>query len=242
MRTRRLVDKTIGEMEHLETVRSAEQLGFDLATALQFSIKDLRAFRKGILPAASGQVLFSKIAKPLLRSAALTLVPLFGVAFLISSSHHSSISDGLLMVFASVGHIKELADTEGWFRTVLYFLGGLTLLGLGAYQATRIPMDLAGDILVKRVRSLEGRVTSREEEINVGKKRDDVVNYYFEMKHCKFEVSRRAYLAIDSGGAYRVYYLPRSRTLVAIEPSLLAKEAEEKEQKLKERPVVQGTI
>src|SRR5260370_818667 len=109
-------------MEYHETVRSAEQLGFDLARALQFSIADLRAFRKGILPAASFQVLFSKVVRPLLRSAAVTLVPLFAVAFLISSSRHCSLSEGLLILFSDIGHVKEFAETEGWFRTVLYSL------------------------------------------------------------------------------------------------------------------------
>ena len=229
-------------MEHLETVRSAEQLGFDLTRAMQFSIADLRAFRRGILPAASGQVLLNRVVGPLLKSAAVTLLPLFGIAFLISSSRHSSISEGLLTLFSNIAHVREFAETEGWFRTVLYFLGGLTLLGFGAYYATRIPLDLLADILAKRVRTLDGRVTAREEEKGAPNKRDEVINYYFEMRQCTFQVERRAFLAIDSGGSYRVYYLPRSRTLVAMEPSVLAKEAEEKEQKSKERPVAHGAI
>jgi hypothetical protein len=38
------------------------------------------------------------------------------------------------------------------------------------------------------------------------------------------------------------YYLPRSRTLVAMEPSVLAKEAEEKERKREAQPVIEGLI
>jgi len=229
-------------VSHTETVRSVEQLGFDLASALQFSIRDLRAFRKGILPAASRPILFRKVMGPLLRSAALTLLPLLGVAFLISSSQHCSLSEGVVILFSRIGHVQEFAETEGWFRTVLYFLAGLSLLGLGAYHATRIPLDLLADILARSVRTVGGRVTVREEEKSSGRKRDDVINYYFDMKHCTFQVDRRSFLAIDSGGAYHAYYLPRSRTLVAIEPSVLAREAEEREQKLKKRPVAHGTI
>ena len=228
-------------MEHFDTVRSAEQLGFDLAKAFHFSVTDLRSFRKGILPITSCQVLFQKVVRPLFTSAALTLVPLFGVAYLVSSSHHCSISDGLLIIFSSIRHIQELAENEGWFRTVLYFVLGLGLVGFGGYYATRIPMDLLGDILAKQVKCIDGRVTAREIE-KTGRKRDELPDYFFEMKQCTFPVDRRAFVAIDSGGAYRVYYLPRSRTLVAIEPSVLAREAEEKEQKLKERPVVHGAI
>jgi hypothetical protein len=34
----------------------------------------------------------------------------------------------------------------------------------------------------------------------------------------KFQVSGRAYTALVSGMAYRIYYTPRSKTLVSIEP------------------------
>lgn len=214
-------------MDQSETVRSAEQLGFDLAEALQFSIADLRAFRRGVLPAASCHVLIGKVLAPVAKSAALTLVPLFALAFLISSSENCSLSQGLVMLFSNIGNGKEFAAAEGWFRTVLFAAVGVTLLAFGIYYATRIPIDLLGDIVVKKVRSFDGRVTSREEDKSAGKP-DDVVDYYFEMRQCKFAVNRRAFLAIDSGGAYRVYYLPRSRTLVAIEPTVLVKEAEEK--------------
>jgi len=34
----------------------------------------------------------------------------------------------------------------------------------------------------------------------------------------KFQVSAHAYTALVSGMAYRIYYTPRSKTLVSIEP------------------------
>jgi len=34
----------------------------------------------------------------------------------------------------------------------------------------------------------------------------------------KFEVSRRSYSALVAGLAYRLYYVPRSKTMVSIEP------------------------
>ncbi len=229
-------------MDHSDTVRSPEQLGFDLARALQFSVADLKTFRKGILPTSSCQVLLGKVIQPILKAAAFTLLPLFGAAYYLGMAHNGSIADGLTTLFSSVSHVKELAEEQGWFRTVLYFLAALGFLGVGVYYALRIPLDLLGDIIAKRVKVMDGRVKAREEEKNAGKKRDDVITYYFEMRQCTFEVGRLACRALDSGGAYRVYYLPRSRTLVAIEPSLLAKEAEEQELKRKEQSVAPGVI
>jgi hypothetical protein len=229
-------------MDDFDQVRSAEQIAFDLAKALQFSIGDLSSYRKGIVPVGGCPTLLRKVVEPLVKSAAVTLLPLFLVAYYSSSSRHCSLSEGLLSVFGSIGHIQQLAETDGWFRTVLYVVSGLVLLGLGVYYATRIPLDLLGDILGKRVRMVEGRVSAREEETQVRGKRDEVIVYHFDMKDRTFDVPRPAFQALDSGGCYRVYYLPRSRALIAMEPSVLAKEAEEKERKREAQPVIEGLI
>ena len=229
-------------MQNLETARSAEQLAFDLAKALQFTLPDLRAFRRGILPAASCQVLLGRALQPLFKSAAVTLGPLIALAYVTSSSHHCSLSDGLLILMSRIVSIRDFAQTEGLFMTVVYVLGGLGLLGLGVYFATRIQLDLLADILAKQVRFYDGRVTAREQDKRSSTKGDALPDYYFETKLCSFLVNRRAFVAIDSGGLYRVYYLPLSKILVAIEPTVLAKEAEEKELQARERPVAPSTI
>ncbi len=213
-------------MEHHQDVRSAEQLASDLARSLHSSASDLLLLRRGILPAASWNPLLGKVLQPLVKSAILTLAPLFLAAFLASSSHHCSLSDGLLLVVSQIRHVQDLAETEGWFRTVLYAATGLTLLAFGIYYATRIPLDLLADVLAKRIRSVEGRVTAREEERKIRGKRDEVTYFLLEMKQGAFAVSRPTFLALDSGGLYRIYYLPRSRTVVGIEPASLAREAD----------------
>lgn len=229
-------------MTNFDTIRSAEQICDDLAKAFGFSVADLPAYRDGALPGQARQFLLGKVVKPLLISAALTLLPLFIAAYLTSSSHSCSLSEGLLIVLSMVGHIRDLAETDGWFRAILYFAGGLALLGLAVYYATRIPAALLADLIAKRVRSVEGRVSAREEEKHVRGKRDEVTVYHFDMKVRTFDVSRRAFQALDSGGAYRVYYLPRSQTLVAVEPSVIAREAEEKARKRSATPVVPDLI
>ena len=214
-------------MQYVETVRSPQQVASDLGKALAFSMADLKAYRRGILPPVAQQVLLARVIKPLVLSACLTLLPLLAGAYMISQSRNCSWSDGLVVLFSSVLHIRDVAEVDGWFRVVLYFAGGLLFLVLGAYQASRIPLDLLADVLSKGVRWTEGRVSAREEEKLGQGKRDEVVKYFFEMKDHMFQVSRRAFLALDDGGLYRVYFLPRSHTLLAIEPSVMAKDAED---------------
>lgn len=213
-------------MQYVETVRSPQQVAFDLGNALAFSMAELKAYRQGILPPLRLQTLLGRVLKPLLLSACLTLLPLLACAYLTSRSHDCSWSEGLNIVFSNVLHLRDVAAVDGWFRVILYVAGGLLFLGLGCYQASRIPLDLLSDALSKQVLCAEGRVSAREEEKLGRGKRDEVVKYIFEMKEHVFEVSRRAFLALDNGGLYRVYFLPRSNTLLAIEPSVLAKDSE----------------
>ena len=222
-------------MKRPDIIRTAEEVSIDLAKGLQFSFDDLRSFRKGILPAWSCQLLLRKVLTPVLTAAALIVVPLFGAAYFSSSSQQVSIFDGLAIVVTAVGHIKDMADSSGWFRTILYFVVGIGCVGSSFYYLTKVPLALFFDILAKQVRISEGRVNAREEE-KAGK-RDEVITYYFDMKDRRFEVPRPAFNALDGGGAYRVYYLPRSGMLVAIEPTSLAKEAEEKGRRLETGPV-----
>jgi hypothetical protein len=216
--------------DHHEIVRSPEQISFDLGKAMQFSQTDLQAARKGILPISSFQPLFRTVLKPILRAAGFILVPWGLAAYFASSHQNSSIFQGLAIVFSNLGHLPEFAADHGWFRTILYIKALFLPTGYGVYYlTTKVPFDLVRDMLGKRVRVAEGRVTLREEDKKVPGKRDEVSFYYFHLKERQFQVSRKAFLAIDDGGSYRAYFLPRSNTLVAIEPSTLAKEAEEKE-------------
>jgi hypothetical protein len=215
--------------DHHEHVRSAEQIASDLGKAMQFSMQDLHAARKGILPLSTFQPLLGTVLRPLARAAGFILIPWVTAAYFASSHNNCSIFQGLAIVFTNLGHIPDFAKDHGWFRTVLYIKALFLPTGYGFYCATKVPFDLVRDMLGKRVRSAEGRVTLREEDKKVPGKRDEVSFYYFHMKERTFHVSRKAFLAIDDGGSYRAYFLPRSHTLVAIEPSILAKEAEEKE-------------
>ena len=86
-----------------------------------------------------------------------------------------------------------MADSSGWFRTILYFVVGIGCVGSSFYYLTKVPLALFFDILAKQVRISEGRVNAREEE-KAGK-RDEVITYYFDMKDRRFEVPRPAFNA-----------------------------------------------
>ncbi len=192
---------------------------------MQCSQSDLAAARKGILPISCCQPLLGNVLRPLSKSAALILAP-FVVAAFASSSH--SIVGGFRAVFSTLGNLGGFAEDHGLLRTILYVKAIVVSVGWGIHYAMKIPMGMVLDMLGKRVQMLEGRVTTREEEKKVPGKRDEVSFYFFHLKEKSFPVSRKAFTAIDDGGSYRVYFLPRSHTLVAIEPTVLAREAEEK--------------
>ncbi|HLJ51596.1 MAG TPA: hypothetical protein VKU01_36570 [Bryobacteraceae bacterium] len=208
-------------MDHIDWVRSPEELFSDLAKALEFRPSLIYQYRKGRLPMSQTRVLLKRILKPLAESAAFTLGPLFLAAYYTAMSSNISLSDGLLQVFGFFMRPWEYAEIHGWLRTVLGIKAALASLGAGVYYATKIPIDLAFDIMAGRVKCSEGRVTVREEEKRLPGRRDESPFYYFEMKERSFEVSREAFRAIDPGGSYRVYYGPRSQVLVAMEPSNL---------------------
>src|SRR5579884_1547868 len=229
-------------MSNLETAKSAEQLAFDLAKALQFTLPDLRAFRRGILPVASCQILLKTALQPIFKSVVISVGSSIALAYLTGSSQHSSLTQKYVDLFSHILNFQEFAQTQGWFIALICVVGGLASVGSSVYLLTRIKINLLADIVAKQVSSFDGRVTDREQETPGATKRDALPDYYFETKMCSFLVNRRAFLAIDSGGLYRVYYLPRSQTLVAIEPALLAREADERERKLKETSAVPSTI
>jgi len=199
----------------------------DLAKAMQFSLGDISSVRKGILPIASFQPLMLKVIRPMIKAFAVILVPWLTAAYLLSPSH--KIPEGLGTIFSMFGNMPDFVEEHGLFRTIILIKSLLVSAGLSVFWFMKVPLDLVRDVLGKRVKWAEGRVTTREEDKKIRGKRDEVSFYYFHLKEKQFQVSRKAYLAIDEGGSYRVYFLPRSQTLIAIEPAILAKEAEEKE-------------
>ncbi len=72
------------------------------------------------------------------------------------------------------------------------------------------------DSLAGSVRSGEGRVTRFTETRRGG--RSSYTDYYFGLDELRFSVSSVAYEALIEGLTYRVFYLPRTRMILGMEP------------------------
>lgn len=102
-----------------------------------------------------------------------------------------------------------------WFLVGGSGLLGLALIGMlslfGVWFFFAAYRHLA-EIRAGRVDILEGVV------ITEMRRSDKSVGYYYRVGDQRFSVSNKAYDALIDGRSYRVYYMPRSRTLVGIEP------------------------
>jgi hypothetical protein len=74
--------------------------------------------------------------------------------------------------------------------------------------------------LERKVIRQEGRVVAREETVNRANGRDPIEKYFFALRYLTMPVNLAAYRALEAGSVYIVYLLPRSETLVSIEPKM----------------------
>ncbi len=94
---------------------------------------------------------------------------------------------------------------------VMLFIAGICAL----------PFRLLRDLYDGVVFMEYGRVETEQGENKKRGQPDGIVRYYYRLRDSNpFEVSRPAFDAIDSGGLYAVYYVPRSRIIVAVEPRM----------------------
>lgn len=115
-----------------------------------------------------------------------------------------------------------------------YSAVAISLILLVAFGIFLLPFRLIRDILEGAVCQNLGRIEIEEGENLKRGQPDGKVRYYYRLRDLgKFEVSKAAYDAIDAGGIYAVYYVPRSRLIVAVEPRM---ESERIPIPLSERP------
>ncbi len=91
--------------------------------------------------------------------------------------------------------------------------------GLGALALVMSFKDLAAELADSvggAVRCREGKVTRYTQSSSGGRSRRTY--HYFALEDLRFSVSSAAYEALIEGLTYRVFYLPRTRMLVGIEP------------------------
>jgi hypothetical protein len=106
----------------------------------------------------------------------------------------------------------EPVDTEGWIAAGFGLLfGGLFAVLLG--WAILSPFV---DVWQGRVDMIEGPMEERAITTGSGKSRR--TNYYFEINNQRFQVPQVAQAASVAGRRYRLYYFPRTKNVVSVEP------------------------
>lgn len=167
-----------------------------LAQANGFTLDDLAANR-------SGEVTPSQRTKPLAGVLMGSLIGLMALAFA-----------GLFFfqVFPNV----EVGEALPAIAIPALVLGIFALVG-GSM--------VVGGLLDMSVSSIEQAQGAGRKEKRTGGGRNRSTRYYYIIGDKSFQVTRRAYAALIDGLDYRLYYLPRTKKLVSIEPVDVTTEA-----------------
>jgi hypothetical protein len=109
----------------------------------------------------------------------------------------------------------------------IIFVGGITLACVGAFllsvfRCARTMSLLIVDLNAGKAASIEGRVSpSREDEGGLGLAHlygETNTKYWYVVKDEYFEVDRQAHGALPAGQQFRLYYTPKSKLLLSLEP------------------------
>jgi hypothetical protein len=160
-----------------------------LAHANGSSLEAIADNRRGRLADAQVRPLLHLVARCFLES-----LILIGIAAIFASTFPGSHGPSTVIILVTSGTIGTLS---------LYSL----------LRAIRI----IADIWTKQIAVTEGlvRKTFREHMSRTWRKHR---TYYYQVNNLKFEVSQRGYNVLIVGLPYRLYYAPRSKRMVGIEP------------------------
>ena len=198
-----------------------------LQRAFGFSETDLRLNRSGKLSGAQKIRLLDRLG-PVIGAGILSVF-IWMVMWLIYASviRKLPVSDAVSEVAIRVvqPQIMWSGKREVYGQTakapLVYSGAAVSLVMLVLGGIFTLPFRLIRDMLGGVVFVAYGRVETEQGENKKRGQPDGVVRYYFRLRDEEiFEVSPQAHDAIDSGGLYAVYYLPRSRVIVSIDPRM----------------------
>ena len=205
-------------IEEATRFRSKEQVLQDLSKALHFSPEALEANRKGRLSTEQIKQFAPQFAEPAALTFFFAVGPFVIWTWITAERQQLSFGNAFPALLTQLTHVNDLFEAQGK-------MGGAILLGsivisvaLAAFMAFRMPFLLYFDLLDRKVETREGRVVAREEQTNRANGRDPVEKYFFSLRYLNMPVNLEAYRALETGSVYSVYLLPRSETLVSIEP------------------------
>jgi len=204
--------------EPVSSFRSREQILNDLYQALHFSEDALDRNREGRLAAEQIKHLAVRCVRPALLASIFLFLPLFLWISTTAAQQQVDFLAAIPLFFDDFVHFSKSVEAHGRIGA-LFRLGTVLLsVGLGVFMASRFPLAMYFDLLDGTVYMREGRVIAREEQTLRGNGRDPIEKYFFDLKGDRFQVNLAAFRAIENGGLYTIYLLPRSQVLVAIEP------------------------
>jgi hypothetical protein len=200
--------------------RTKEQVLVDLSKALRFSPESLEANRKGKLTAEQVKQFSGRCFQPLVLAVIFAAAPLLIWAGMISMHEHVSLESAVPTFLGQFQHMKEMVEAHGKIGVVLRLGSMLLGLGIAFLYVSRLSPGLYFDLIDRKVIVKEGRITAREEQLMKSNGRDPVETYFFNYKLQSYKVNLAAFRAIENGSVYLLYLLPRSDTLVSIEPKM----------------------
>jgi hypothetical protein len=159
-----------------------------LQQANRFSALALARNREGRLTARQAFRLLSEVLIDMIGALIGVGLIVFSIILIVFNQHEGAAFEPLSLAPAAVG--------------VLF-------VGVALLRASRS----IGDALVGRVMVQQGKVIKAQEANSEGDP-----SHFYVLDEQRFAVSERAYKALVSGAQYHVYYTPRSKRLVNIEP------------------------
>ncbi len=169
--------------------RDQDELRHALAVSNHFSLDDLPTLRQGRLQPDAAR----RLRREWSGGVWLIVAAVVSAAVFVYEAGFGN--DALLLTFSCLGTI---------------FLG---LIGFG------IIATLSGrtqDVFEGKVAAAEG--TLQKQKVEVHAYRSNRTDYYYVLDQQKWLVSLEGYRALIEGRKYRIYFLPRSKVLVGIEP------------------------
>ena len=219
-----------------ESVRSPEQELDDLSKANGFTAVELAMNRLGKIGAGQVSEIIEEILRPLVKSFLVVLGWLLLIiltTWIISAGIHVDAH----RPFSGIVFLRRFWLFRGLYVLTFVRLGAVIMViscaGAFIVAAMTATVNISGmirDAWDGKVAAIEGRVYATEEEkrgspwdavreqwTRVRQERDKI--YRYAVRDVAVEVSYAGFRALASGGHYKLYYTPRSKLLLSIEPA-----------------------
>lgn len=211
-------------LEYVHVQPRSENLLLVLGKALDFSAADLLENRKGVLSNDQlARLSRTHVYFPLLAIVISLLTPLFlRIAWLYFAEDRGAFRflqqafyDPTTIARGLKHGIEEPLPILFWVVLCIFPLSAI-------HYSFRMPWVLFFDLLRRRVSKETGLASNRWAEHRLrgrkGREGDLISRYDYIINEKRFKVSRAAFEALAPSLEYNLYYLPRTRTVVSIEP------------------------